>query len=143
MTEFAKEQLAEKIAQCAEALADLRNYQLIGTLAYLRAHPDTYYAVCFRFIAAIESLFDIGQYLLTSKNVRAESQREIPSLLAREGMIDEALARRFTAMYGFRNRLVHAYGTLDDAKVAEFLAKNLVDITGVLKVARNTLGNQA
>jgi len=140
MTEFAKEQLAEKIAQCAEALADLRNYRKVGSLEYVRAHPDTYYAICFRFIGAIESLFDIGQYLLTAKGARAESQRDIPALLAKEGVIDELLSKRFITMYGFRNRLVHAYGTLDDAKVAEYLAHHLDDIESLLKIAKRTLG---
>lgn len=140
MTEFAREQLTEKIAQSAEALADLRNYQKAGTLEYLRAHPDTYYAVCFRFISAIESLFDIGQYLLATKGVRAESQRDIPALLAKERIIDEQLSKRFITMYGFRNRLVHAYGTLDDAKVAEFLANNLDDIAALVAVAKKELG---
>ena len=140
MTEFAKEQLAEKVAQGADALADLQNYRSVGTLDYLRANPDTYYAVCFRFISAIESLFDIGQYLLNEKGARAESQRDIPTLLAREGVISEPLSKQFTTMYGFRNRLVHAYGTLDDAKVAEFLSNRLDDISSLLEIAKKSLG---
>lgn len=44
-----KETLSEKITQGADALSDLRRYREIGTLAYLRANPDIYYAVCFRF----------------------------------------------------------------------------------------------
>ena len=35
-------------------------------------------------------------------------------------------------MYGFRNRLVHAYGSLDDAKVVEYLARHLEDIERLL-----------
>ncbi len=139
MTEFARGQLAEKITQCAEALADLQKYQAVGSLEYLRAHPDTYYAVCFRFISAIESLFDVGQYILSDRDVRAETQREIPALLARKGVIDEGIAQRFANMYGFRNRLVHAYGTLDDAKVADFLKNNLGDIVQILATAKTYL----
>lgn len=136
MTEFAKGQLTEKIALCAEALEDLQKYRATGSLEYFRAHPDTYYAVCFRFISVIESLFDIGQYMLSDLGARAETQREIPALLARKGVIAEDLAQRFTTMYGFRNRLVHAYGTLDDEKVAEFLEKNLDDIVQILSIAK-------
>ena len=43
-------------------------------------------------------------------------------------------------MYGFRNRLVHAYGTLDDAKVAEFLSNRLDDISSLLEIAKKSLG---
>ena len=139
MTELAKELIKEKIAQCAEALLDLQKYQKVGTIDYLRAHPDTYYAVCYRFIGAIESLFDIGQFLLASKEVRAESQRDIPARMAQAGMIDAALAEQFITMYGFRNRLVHAYGSLDDAKVTEYLADHLVDIETLLRVAQKRI----
>jgi uncharacterized protein YutE (UPF0331/DUF86 family) len=132
MTDLTRELLAEKVAQCADALSDLKKYQSVGTIEYLRAHPDTYYAVCYRFIAAIESLFDIGQYILASRGLRANSQREIPTLLAREKLITDDLANKFENMYGFRNRLFHAYGTLDDMKVAAYLADQLVDIEHIL-----------
>ena len=134
MTEFAKEQMAEKIAQCAEALVDLKRYRETGTVEYFRSHPDVYHATCFRFIGAIESLFDIGQYVLTSRNQRADSQREVATLLARENIVSDDLASRFANMYGFRNRLVHAYGTLEDAKVAEYLADHLSDVEELLTV---------
>src|SRR3989344_3509139 len=58
MTKFSQELLDEKIALCAKALADLQRYQETGSLTYLRAHPDMYYAVCYRFVGVIEALFD-------------------------------------------------------------------------------------
>jgi len=132
MIEYAREQMEEKIAQCSDALADLKRYREEGTIHYLRSHPNTYYAVCYRFIGAIESLFDIAQYVLSGRGARARGQGDIPDLLEREQIISNDLAERFKQMYGFRNRLVHAYGTLDDAKVAEYLAKHLNDIEDVL-----------
>lgn len=134
MSEFSKDLLNEKLVQCAQSLADLKRYQREGTLEYLRANPDIYYAVCYRFIGVIEALFDAGQIILASRRVRATSEGEIPALLAKESVIADALAHRFTEMYGFRNRLVHAYGTLDDMKVAEYLAKRLGDIEELLGV---------
>ena len=134
MTDIARELMVEKITQCAEAHADLKKYQSDGTLEYLRSHPETYYAVCYRFIAAIESLFDIGQFVLSDRDLRAGSQREIPALLVREKITSDDLAGRFVNMYGFRNRLVHAYGTLDDVKVATYLAERLGDIEEVLTI---------
>lgn len=135
MTEFSEELLKEKLAQCSQALIDLRRYQAIGAIEYLRAHPDVYYAVCYRFISAIEALFDAGQIVLASRGTRAASEGDIPALLAREKIISDDLASRFATMYGFRNRLVHAYGTLDDEKVARYLADNLADIEALLAVA--------
>jgi len=132
MSELTREQLETEIAQCDKAFLDLKRYQELGTLEYLREHPDIYYAVCYRFISAIESLFDVGQYVLLGKGARAEGQREIPTLLGQKGVIPKDLVERFKHMYGFRNRLVHAYGTLDDERVAEYLAKRLGDIEEVL-----------
>lgn len=132
MTTSSRELLNEKIAQCAKALADLQRYQEIGTLEYLRAHSDTYYAVCYRFVGVIEALFDAAQVVLSSRGQRATGESDISTLLAREKIISDDLAKRFSSMYGFRNRLVHAYGTLDDAKVAEYLAKHLGDIEDLL-----------
>lgn len=136
MTEFSRELLTEKLARCAEALADLKRYQDVGTLDYLREHQDIYYAVCYRFISVIEALFDAGQIILASHGLHATSDADIPVLLGRKKIIADDLTNRFTNMYGFRNRLVHAYGTLDDAKVAEYLQQHLIDIEDLLKIFR-------
>lgn len=132
MSSLEQEQVAEKIAQCRDALGDLERYRSAHSLESLRADPDAYFAVCYRFVSAIESLFDLGAYALARQGVRAETQREVAVLLGRENIIDSALADRFAAMYGFRNRLVHAYGTLSDERVAEALAHRLEDIRALL-----------
>lgn len=134
MTKLSQELLNEKIAQCAKALADLQRYQETGTLAYLRAHPDIYYAVCYRFVGVIEALFDAAQIVLSSRGQRAAGEGDISTLLAREKIISDDLAGRFSTMYGFRNRLVHAYGTLDDTKVAEYLAEHLGDVGELMSI---------
>ena len=134
MINYARDQIEEKITQCGDALTDLKRHQKEGTVDYLRAHPDTYFAVCYRFIGAIESLFDIAQYVLSDRGARAKGQGDIPVLLSRERIISDDMAKRLERMYGFRNRLVHAYGTLDDAKVAEYLAEHLPAIEDVLAV---------
>ena len=140
MTEFSKDLLQQKLAQCAQALALLTQTREIGSVEYFRKNPDVYHAVCYRFVTGIEALFDIGQILLASRGLHATSERDIGALLAREKVISDDLADRFSAMYGFRNRLVHAYGTLDDAKVAEFLSNRLDDISSLLDIAKKSLG---
>jgi len=140
MTEFSKDLLQQKLAQCAQALALLTRAREIGSVEYFRKNPDVYHAVCYRFVTSIEALFDIGQILLANRGLHVTSERDIGALLAREKVISDDLASRFAAMYGFRNRLVHAYGTLDDAKVAEYLAHHLDDIGSLLKIAKRALG---
>lgn len=139
MSSLEQEQIAEKIAQCRDALADLERYRSAHSLESLRADSDAYFAVCYRFVSAIESLFDLGAYVLARQGVRAETQREVAILLGREQIVDRELAERFAAMYGFRNRLVHAYGTLSDERVADALANRLEDIRALLMIFENQL----
>lgn len=139
MTDLTRELIAEKATKCAEALVDLKRYRAVGTLEYLRANPDTYFAVCYRFLTAIESLFDLGQFALAEVGTRAESQREVPSLLAKHSIITDDLAVRFERIYGFRNRLAHGYDSLNDEKVADYLAEHLGDIEELLALFQKNM----
>lgn len=134
MTEFSKDLLNQKLVQCAQTLALLKQDREVGTLEHFRTDPHLYHAVCFRFVTAIEALFDAGQVVLATRGLHATGEDTISTILAREKVISDDLAKRFSSMYGFRNRLVHAYGTLDDAKVAEYLSKHLIDIERLLVV---------
>ncbi len=141
MNELSQKLVKEKIGQCSKALLDLKRYQKAGEagmIEYLRANPDIYYAVCYRFVSAVESLYDLGQVALSSKGKYATGEDSIATLLGREGVISAELAERFSSMYGFRNRLVHAYGTLSDEKVAEYLATRLGDIEELLTVFKTS-----
>lgn len=136
MTEFSKDVVLKKLAQCAEALDFLKQDRDVGTLEAFRSDPRLYHSVCFRFVTVIEAVFDVGQIVLANKGKHATGEEKIGTLLAREGFISDDVAGTMASMYGFRNRLVHAYGTLDDAKVAEYLQKRLGDIEELLKVFR-------
>lgn len=137
MTDFSKDLLRQKLAQCADTLTLLKEDREIGTLEAFRKDPRLYHSVCFRFVTVIEVLFDAGQIVLANKGKHATGEESIPSLLAHEKVISDDLARRFRRMYGFRNRLVHAYGTLDDARVAQYLAERLADVEELLAALRS------
>ena len=132
MNEFSQDIVRQKLAQCAEALDLLKRDREIVTLEAFRADSNLYHAVCFRFITVIEALFEVGQVVLAERGKHATGEAGIGTLLARESIIPGDLAERLRSMYGFRNRLVHAYGTLDDAKVADYLSNLLSDIEEVL-----------
>lgn len=140
MTDFSKGVLARKFAQCAETLNLLKEDRKIGSLEAFRKDAHLYHSVCFRFVTVIEALFGAGQVVLSERGKHATGEESIGALLAREGVISEKTAKRLEHMYGFRNRLVHAYGTLDDAKVAEYLEKHLNDIEEVLAALKGKSG---
>jgi uncharacterized protein YutE (UPF0331/DUF86 family) len=45
-------------------------------------------------------------------------------------------------MYGFRNRLVHGYKTLNDERVSEVMQNNLGDIEAVVHIAEGVVGDE-
>ena len=77
--------------------------------------------------------------MLASRNLHAGSEGAIASILVREKVLIESVGAHFATMYGFRNRLVHAYGTLDDEKVADYVDKHLSYIDELLTVFKGFL----
>lgn len=66
----------------------------------------------------IECAIDVGAHIIASDTPRrAESYRDIFRILEEEGVIDPALAAELLPSAALRNRLVHAYDTIDDALV--------------------------
>ncbi|MGH3985308.1 MAG: DUF86 domain-containing protein [Pseudonocardiaceae bacterium] len=68
----------------------------------------------------------------TSSPPRAGGPRGISAtaspVLHEQGVIDDALAGRLRGLAGMRNRLVHVYDEIDDARVHEALAAGLPDL---------------
>lgn len=140
MTALTRETMESERAKFLDALAALKQHRTPDVLTQFRADATTYYAVCYLFVIAIESLVDIGQFLLASRGKRAEGQREVMTLLAHEQVITEDLAARLQHALGFRNILIHVYPNLDDAKVASYLQNNLDDFDAFLAAVDRELG---
>ncbi|MDI6783233.1 MAG: DUF86 domain-containing protein [bacterium] len=59
---------------------------------------------------AIESIFDIGNYLIATLNFeRPTEYRDILFILAKHKIIPHAFAKKLNGIAGFRNILVHEY----------------------------------
>ncbi|MFH1098908.1 MAG: DUF86 domain-containing protein [Candidatus Uhrbacteria bacterium] len=139
MTETTRQQFEVKLMKFRAAVDGLKRHRSTTTLEAFRANSDTYFAVCYLFVMAIEALVDLGQYLLIFQGKRAEGQSSIPELLARQSIIDEPLAKRLKDMIGFRNILIHAYPEMNDAKVATYLNENLEDFDAFLAAVNRTM----
>jgi len=81
-------------------------------------------------------LFEVAQVVLAEKGKHATGEESIGELLARQQIVTTDQAENMKRMYGFRNRLVHAYGTLSDEKVAEYLRDHLSEIEELLVTLR-------
>lgn len=142
MTALTREKMEAERAKLKEILVALKGHRTSDVLERFRADSTVYFAVCYLFVIAIESLVDFGQFLLASHGKRAEGQHEVITLLARERMIPDDLAARLQHAIGFRNILIHVYPNLDDAKVATYLMENLDDFDAFLAAVDRALGDR-
>lgn len=117
--------IRRKLGRIIEALNGLRP---VATLA-LAQYRERYYErkAAERLLQeAIEAALDINAHLI------AESGRAVPEdyysgflKLAELGMLHAKLARELAPAAGLRNRLVHEYNEIDDAKVLAAIGRIL------------------
>jgi uncharacterized protein YutE (UPF0331/DUF86 family) len=115
------------------ALADRKLAQLDAYVGYLeelgerdRASFLEDFVACgaarYYLQAAIECSADIGAHIVaTDTSRRAEDYRSIFRVLGEESLIPADVAAAMEPTAALRNRLVHAYDQVDDARVHEML----------------------
>jgi uncharacterized protein YutE (UPF0331/DUF86 family) len=77
---------------------------------------------------AAQSVFDIGNHILSNLGHRPLDYAAVPRRLVEEKVIAAKVAERLKGMAGFRNLLVHDYVRIDRARVREILATRLGDL---------------
>jgi uncharacterized protein YutE (UPF0331/DUF86 family) len=88
---------------------------------------------------AIESITDIGNYLLRRKtDIIPETRSEVFEALCRIGILEKSAETELIRMAKFRNLLVHAYATIDLQQVYEILHNQLPFLESIA----NTLSKQ-
>jgi uncharacterized protein YutE (UPF0331/DUF86 family) len=112
----------------------LRRQQGYGYAAF--ASDPERYGSAERFLQlAIETLVDMGSHVIADEHLGVVNwSRDVPTLLADHGYIDEHLRDRWIEMIGFRNVLVHAYLDVDRQIVYEVLQTGLDDIEALRAV---------
>mgnify|MGYP005813798033 CR=1 FL=1 len=92
------------------------------------AHPDRIGNAKYHFVIAIECCIDIANHIIASENFRfPKDNADSSTVLIEEGVLPQALRESFRDMARFRNRLVHIYWEVDDARVYDYLQTALVD----------------
>ena len=78
---------------------------------------------------AIQAALDAASHVVAEQRMgEPRTNRELFTLLARGGAIDDALAAACAQMAGFRNVLVHEYEAVDLAVVREVVEHRLPDL---------------
>lgn len=118
-----------------QMLSNLRRY--LGVLRGLAAasadefvrNPDRVGNAKYHLVITIECCIDIANHVIASENYRfPRDNGDSFAVLAEQGVLPPESREPLRAMARFRNRLVHLYWDVDDAKVHEYLREGLHDL---------------
>lgn len=77
---------------------------------------------------AIQTLLDVGHHVVSALGLpQPVGYADIFTSLAKGGVIDPTFAQEIAGMAGLRNRLVHAYGDIQPARLHDFASTRLDD----------------
>ena len=83
----------------------------------------------YHFIIAIECCIDLANHIISSESFRfPETNADSFKVLVEQKLLPSDRLAAWTNMASFRNRLVHLYWDVDDAKVCEYLQDSLHDL---------------
>lgn len=87
------------------------------------------------FQLASEDLLDVCNIIISEKRLPVPKDNKDSIIkLERAGIISKGLSTKLQEMVGFRNLLVHRYGKVDDARVYDYLGKEITDMYKFIKV---------
>lgn len=80
------------------------------------------------FHMALESVFDIGEMIISIQELRKpEDYKDVIETLGEEGILPQRYARKFAPAAGFRNILVHRYAEVKSNELHRHLMEDLQD----------------
>jgi uncharacterized protein YutE (UPF0331/DUF86 family) len=123
-----REILATRLSKLREALRKLRAIAAQSREQYLANETDR--ALSEHYLRmALEAALDAGNHVIASEGFRKPLQlRDVPLILAEQGVIPADLAHQLARAVGLRNRLVHGYAEIDHGLLYEVLVGGLQDL---------------
>ncbi len=135
--------VARRVLALGEALTHLESSGG-GDAARLAADAVLQAAVERWLQVAVEACIDVAYHVVAAQGwTPPDTARAAFLVLARHGMIDEALAQRLGAAAAMRNILVHDYVAIDLALLARTVRDDLDDLRRFGAIAARLLGEQA
>lgn len=118
-----------------QMLSNLRGYlQVLKELAAVPkqaflANRDKIGNAKYHFVIAIECCIDVANHIIASEGYRIpKDNADSLVVLVEEGVLSASKEESYRAMAAFRNRLVHLYWDVDDARVYDYLEDSLDDM---------------
>jgi len=123
-----REIIATRLSKLRDALRKLREPAQKPRADYMASETDRALAEHFLRLA-LEAMLDSGNHVIAAEGYRKPLQlREIPLILATEGVLDRDLGDRLARATGLRNRLVHGYADIDHELIRAVLENDLKDL---------------
>lgn len=103
-------------------------------LAELKANKDMQDIILHNLQLSIQGCIDIASHIISDQGWEVpDTLAGLFDILLRHKIISAQLNERLKKMVGFRNIIVHEYGTIDLNKVHQILTRDIKDIYSFLK----------
>lgn len=128
------ERVMRKIAFIREQLGDINKLTSVKKRTEILNDKLLVKGLKYSLQTAIEAMIDIAFHLAAKKyNSAPEDARDAFRILRKNGVIEEDDYKTFSAMVGFRNRMVHLYQDVSDERVYEYSISELNDFEIFIK----------
>jgi len=118
----------QKIAFIREQLGDIKTLTSAKNRSEILNDKILVKGLKYSLQTAIEAMIDIAFHIAAKKyNYAPEETRDAFRILRKNEVIGEEEFKTFSAMVGFRNRMVHLYQNVSDERVYEFSTTELND----------------
>lgn len=130
--------VAKKLAEIETYLHQLRT---LARLDQLTTDLKEERFVCHTLQLALQAALDVASHVVSDQRLGEPSNlRELFELLARGGWIEAEQVPSLQRMVGFRNLLVHEYGSIDLGIVRDLVENRLGDLDAFVAAVRGRLG---
>jgi len=108
-----KATVLRKLGELHRYLEDVRG-RLPAESGALKADEDLHDLLAFRLLLAVQNAIDLAMHMVASRGESVPgSYREAFEILARAGVLDDALASKLADAAALRNRIAHVYGGME------------------------------
>ncbi len=123
-----KPKLDQMLASLRRYLKTLKELGAVPSATFLD-NPDKIGNAKYHLVIAIECCVDIANHVIASENYRfPKDNADSFTVLVENGVLEAADQKALREMARFRNRLVHLYWEVDDARVHQYLQESLGDL---------------
>ena len=142
MRQFDREKLITLVSEFRKSASRLQKLKEVGREEFLK-DPDKIGSAKYQFIVAIESSIDMCNHIISRNGYRVpEDYGDTFKVMAEQGAFDQSFTEQLVKMAKFRNRLVHLYWEIDDARIYSILEDHLGDLKRFLNSIALFLGWQ-